>query len=539
MGGICLQCINDTWCLLYVKDADRGEVSIERNGYYSIPKLYALTDTTSFDQSGITATLNQPFLNVRGQGVIIGFVDTGIDYLLDDFQFARGRSKIAAIWDQTIQQENYERDSIFSYGTVYTRDDIDRALQAREQGKDPYETVPSRDTNGHGTFLAGVAAASKTENYMGAAPDSEIVMVKLKPAKQYLRDFFMINEKAEAYSETDIMAGVRFLQVYARKESKPLVICIGLGTGSGPRTGGMPLSSYLNYIAEQVNIVVVTPTGNEANNRGHVSGVAASNTEGSEIEINVGANERGFAMEIWAESQDILSVSITSPSGEIIPRIPARLGTSSIFNFLLEQSQLTVDYRVVETISGYEVIFMRFINPAQGIWKIDVYSLTNIVGSYNAWLPLKEFLTGDTFFLQSDPSTTLTEPSAAERVISVGAYNHVTGAAYISSGRGYTANDMVKPDLVAPGVDVYGVKAGGGYTRKTGTSIAAAHTAGAAALLLTWGVFYKNLPYMGNNEVKSILIRGAVRDNNVVYPDNVYGYGKLDLMESFIKIRTT
>ncbi|MBO5459561.1 MAG: S8 family serine peptidase, partial [Lachnospira sp.] len=265
----------------------------------------------------------------------------------------------------------------------------------------------------------------------------------------------------------------------------------------------------------------------------------ASSTESSQIEINVGANERGFAMEIWAESQDILSVSITSPSGEVIPRIPARLGTSSIFNFLLEQSQLTVDYRVVETVSGYEVIFMRFINPAQGIWKIDVYSLTNIVGSYNAWLPLKEFLTGDTFFLQSDPSTTLTEPSAAERVISVGAYNHVTGAAYISSGRGYTANDMVKPDLVAPGVDVYGVKAGGGYTRKTGTSVAAAHTAGAAALLLTWGVFYKNLPYMGNNEVKSILIRGAVRDNNVLYPDDVYGYGKLDLMESFIKIRTT
>ena len=538
-GEICLQCINDTWCLLYAENTNNTEISVGRDGYYSIPKLYALMDTTSFDESGITATLNQPFLNVRGQGVIIGFVDTGIDYLLEDFQFTKGQSKIAAIWDQTIQQEQYERDSIFSYGTIYTRDDINRALQARAEGKDPYDIVPSRDTNGHGTFLAGVAAASKTESYIGAAPDSDIIMVKLKPAKQYLRDFFLINEKAEAYSETDIMTGVRFLQDYARKEAKPLVICIGLGTGSGPRTGGMPLSDYLSYIAKQVNVVVVTPTGNEANNRGHVSGVAASSTESSQIEINVGANERGFAMEIWAESQDILSVSITSPSGEVIPRIPARLGTSSIFNFLLEQSQLTVDYRVVETVSGYEVIFMRFINPAQGIWKIDVYSLTNIVGSYNAWLPLKEFLTGDTFFLQSDPSTTLTEPSAAERVISVGAYNHVTGAAYISSGRGYTANDMVKPDLVAPGVDVYGVKAGGGYTRKTGTSVAAAHTAGAAALLLTWGVFYKNLPYMGNNEVKSILIRGAVRDNNVLYPDNVYGYGKLDLMESFIKIRTT
>lgn len=279
--------------------------------------------------------------------------------------------------------------------------------------------------------------------------------------------------------------------------------------------------------------------GNEANNRTHVSGVAASNTEGSQIEISVGSNEKGFVLEIWADSLDVLSVSITSPSGENIPRIPARLGSSSIFNFLLEQSQVSVDYRVVETVSGYEVIFMRFINPAEGIWKIDVYSLTNIVGSYNAWLPLKQFMTGDTFFLQSDPSTTLTEPSAAERVISVGAYNHVTGASYISSGRGYTANNLVKPDFVAPGVDVYGVKAGGGYTRRTGTSVAAAHAAGAAALLLTWGVYYKNLPYMGTSEVKSMLIRGAVRDNNILYPDNVYGYGKLNAIEAFIRMRIT
>lgn len=536
MEGICLKCVNDTWCLLYTENIAAQEIRIGREGYYSIPKLYGLMDTTSFDESGITATLNQPFLNVRGQGVVIGFVDTGIDYLLDDFQFARGQTKIAAIWDQTIQQE---QENLFDYGTVYTREDINRALQAKNAGNDPYEIVPSRDTNGHGTFLAGVAAASRTNTYMGAAPDSELIMVKLKPAKKYLKDFYLINEQAEAYSETDIMAGVRFLQYYAEMENKPLVICIGLGTGSGPRTGGVPLSDFLNYMAKQVNTVVVTCMGNEANNRTHVSGRAVSSTEGSQIEISIGANERGFALEIWADSQDVLSVSITSPSGENIPRVPARLGTSSIFNFLLEQSQVSVDYRVVEKVSGYEVIFMRFVTPAQGIWKVDVYSLTNIAGSYNAWLPLKQFMTGDTFFLQSEPSTTLTEPSAAERVISVGAYNHVTGAVYISSGRGYTANNMVKPDFVAPGVDVYGVKAGGGYTSRTGTSVAAAHTAGAAALLLTWGVFYKNLPYMGTNEVKSILIRGAKRDSNTLYPDNVYGYGKLDLMESFIIIRTT
>ena len=551
--GVCISCINDTWCILYTNYPGSRNINIQQ-GYYSVPKLYGLMDTTSFDASGITATLNQPLLNVRGQGVLIGFLDTGIDYLREDFKASGGRTRIAAVWDQTIQSVNYEEDTgeaagteqydreqvqgMVQYGTVYTREDINAALAAEREGQNPYDIVPSRDENGHGTFLAGVAAASETADYIGAAPEAEILMVKLKPAKKYLRDFYLLPERVEAYSETDMMMGVRFLQQYAIREKKPLVICVGLGTASGSRTGALPFADLLNTLARQVNTVVVTCTGNEANNRTHTSGLAVSDTEPSEIEITVGADERGFVMEIWAESLDILSVAITSPSGERISRIPARIDTGGVYNFLLERSQVAVNYRVVESASGYEVIFMRFINPAQGIWKIHVYSLTNIVGRYNAWLPLKQFLSGDTYFLNSNPSTTLTEPGAAERVISVGAYNHITDASYVASGRGYTATGLVKPDFVAPGVDVYGVRAGGGYTTRTGTSVAAAHAAGAAALLLTWGVSDGNLPYMGTNEVKSVLIRGAKRENNTVYPNNIYGYGKMDVIEAFYKLRT-
>ena len=551
--GVCISCINDTWCILYTNYPGSRNINIQQ-GYYSVPKLYGLMDTTSFDASGITATLNQPLLNVRGQGVLIGFLDTGIDYLREDFKASGGRTRIAAVWDQTIQSVNYEEDTgeaagteqydreqvqgMVQYGTVYTREDINAALAAEREGQNPYDIVPSRDENGHGTFLAGVAAASETADYIGAAPEAEILMVKLKPAKKYLRDFYLLPERVVAYSETDMMLGVRFLQQYAIREKKPLVICVGLGTASGSRTGALPFADLLNTLARQVNTVVVTCTGNEANNRTHTSGLAVSDTEPSEIEITVGADERGFVMEIWAKSLDILSVAITSPSGERISRIPERIDTGGVYNFLLERSQVAVNYRVVESASGYEVIFMRFINPAQGIWKIHVYSLTNIVGRYNAWLPLKQFLSGDTYFLNSNPSTTLTEPGAAERVISVGAYNHITDASYAASGRGYTATGLVKPDFVAPGVDVYGVRAGGGYTTRTGTSVAAAHAAGAAALLLTWGVTDGNLPYMGTNEVKSVLIRGAKRENNTVYPNNIYGYGKMDVIEAFYKLRT-
>lgn len=230
---------------------------------------------------------------------------------------------------------------------------------------------------------------------------------------------------------------------------------------------------------------------------------------------------------------------MVSPSGESIPRIPARVGGSNIFRFLLEGTELSVDYRVIEPLAGVELIFFRFTAPAEGIWRLNVYRISNITGEFNVWLPIKAFLTGDTFFIQSNPSFTLTEPAADGSVISVGGYDHVTGADFIDSSRGYTSNGRVKPDIAAPAVNVYGPRAGGGYTRKSGTSIAAAHAAGAAALLLTWGVYFDNERLLGTSGVKYIFVRGAMRENNRQYPNNISGYGRLNLINSFYELRET
>lgn len=549
-GETCNIQIDNNWMVGYARLAAGSRMNVADIGYYPIPKLYGIMDTTSMDASGITATLNQPFLNVQGQGVLIGFIDTGIDYTLDIFKFNTLNTKIGVIWDQSIQGDLETQDASerqlreqlgnnFPYGTMYTKEKINEALRELAAGNDPYNIVPSRDEIGHGTYIAGIAAAARTEEYTGAAPEAEIAVVKLKPAKQYLRDFFLIKEDAKAFEENDIMQGVKFLQDYAGIRRMPLVICFCMGTGSGPRTGATPLGSVLDTAARRPDVVVVTCVGNEANARTHVSGVARSEREPAEIEISVGANEQGFAMEIWASTLDVLSISLTSPSGENIARIPARARTSNVFRFLLENSEVTVDYRIVEPIAGYEVVFLRFIRPAEGIWRINVYSLTNIIGSFNAWLPLRGFMSSDTHFLQSVPETTLTEPSAANWLISVGAYDHVTGASFIDSGRGYTADMRVKPDIAAPGVNVYGPKAGGGYTYRSGTSAAAAHVAGAAALLLTWGVYYGNAPYMQTSDVKYILIRGAARDGGMEYPNNILGYGKMNLINSFVQLRVT
>ncbi|MCI8427221.1 MAG: S8 family peptidase [Lachnospira sp.] len=457
------------------------------------------------------------------------------------FRNSAGNSKIAVLWDQTFKSDTVKDVNVLSnsvpYGELFFKEDIDRILADIDRGEEPQEQSPEIEKNGHGTYVASLA--------IGAAPEAELVIVRLKPAKKYLRDFFLINDSAEAFEESDIMIGVRYLLEYSRSVDKPMVILLGLGTGSGPRTGATPLGNVLNSVAAMSNIVVVTAMGNEANTRGHVKGVAESETNPYTIELNVGNAEKGFVLEIWANTLDVLSVSIVSPSGESNPRIPAKEGETTKLNFILEKSKVEINYQVVESISGYELIFIKFIKPASGIWKINVYSLTNILGSFNAWLPIKAYLSGDTYMLRSIPDTTLTEISADSRVISVGSYNHVTGAVDIDSGRGYAALGWVKPELVAPGINVYGAKSGGGYTYRSGTSAAAAIVAGASALLLCWGVYYENEILLGNNEIKYILIRGAVRRDTLAtdtfeeYPNPVLGYGKMNLFNSFIQLRVT
>lgn len=533
LPGICSQRVNDQWIVAHGELPENRQLNISSLGYFTIPKLYGLmedtADISALDEIGALRILNQGNLNADGSGVLIGFIDTGIDYLLDNFKNTDGRTRIQAIWDQSAMAGI---NSYANFGRIYTYDEINQAITASDTGNDPYLIVPERDENGHGTMMASIAASSYTGGFAGVAPESELLIVKLKETKKYLRDFFLIRDDVPAYEESDIMLAVRFLADYATKLDRPLIIILGLGCASGSRTGASPLAEVLESITKRPDISVVTCMGNEANNKGHYKGTITSALDPDIIEINVGSIGKGFAMEIWSESLDILSVSIESPSGEFIPRIPARMGSSMQYTFLYERSTITVDYQITENVAGMEVILIRFISPVEGTWKLYVYSLTNIKGTYNAWLPLKNFSEQDIYFLKSDPDITLTTPAAAQRVISVGAYNHYTGAAYYESGRGYTADGRIKPDLVAPGAGVYGVMPSG-PAKGTGTSYAAAYVGGCVALLYSYEINTKGVQTVNHNEIKAELIRGAMRTEYMMYPNPVMGYGKLNIYTTF------
>lgn len=505
--------------------------------YSQIPKLFAPLDTTSLEVSGILRVQNQPFLGYTGENILIGFLDTGIDYTLDAFRRPDGISRIVGLWDQTIPSETPPYDC--GYGTAYTNTDLNRALNS----DNPYNIVPSRDENGHGTFVAGVAAGSadSPENFIGAAPGASIAMVKLKPAKQNLRNYFLIQEEAVAFQETDIMMGIHYLLNLAGELRQPLVLCIALGTNQGDHSGNAPLERQLSFLMDYLGCFGAVAAGNETGLAHHYYQPLTNSFEAVPAEILVDENTRGFLLEIWAEAPDLFGVSITSPLGENIPRIPPRPGYRTTLTFTAEQTVLEISYEIAEYASGVQLITLRFQDPTPGIWRLSITASGTSFGSYHMWLPIESFISPGTVFLSPNPYTTLTVPSTASPVLTVSTYDAYTGNLFIHSSRGPVRAGTSKPDFAAPGVNVYGPAVSNveglpplnKYIRRTGSSAACAITAGAVALLLNWNARRPFPRNMTNRTVKDYLTRAANRQDTLLYPNWEWGYGTLNLYQVF------
>ena len=272
----CIQNIGEKFVAEYFDRDEVPQLSIRTYGYSIIPKCFGLLDTLALETTGILQLQNQPALSLRGQGIFIGFVDTGISYELPCFRNADGSTRIRSIWDQSIPAGEKNTPQGFLYGTEYTQKEINEALEQEH----PRELVPVTDEDGHGTMLASIACGSEDlqAGFTGAAPYAELLVVKLKPAKPYLKDFFYIPQEMPAYQENDIMAAVEYLEETARKLGRPLILCLGLGTNNGSHSGGSNLSELLDDIAGRWRRCAVVATGNEANARHHFYGKSDGNS---------------------------------------------------------------------------------------------------------------------------------------------------------------------------------------------------------------------------------------------------------------------
>lgn len=544
----CFNYVSRDFAILHLPLEQALPITLSRYSYESIPKLYGLQDTTALEISGISPVFEQPALNAAGRGVLIGFIDTGIDYTNPLFRNPDGTTRIYNIWDQSVSGESApEEVPGFQplYGTVYSREQINQALASEA----PYEIVPTRDTDGHGTFMAGVAAGNRIslpEPFSGAAPEASLAIVKLKPAKQYLRDFFLISPEVPAYQENDIMAAVSYLLGLANQYQMPLVLYLGAGTSQGAHDGTSPLSLQLQDLIGTQGLFLSAAAGNEAGYHHHYFGRLSENQDFDDAEIRVGSREAGFCLELWAKNPELYTVGFVSPSGEIVERIPLVLGRDTVIPFRLDASRITLSYLPNETNSGSQLIFMRFETPAPGIWHVRVYPVLSIHGQFHMWLPMHGFLSEETLFLRPDPDTTITDPGNSLMPTTVSTFDHLNNSIYIHSSRGYTRDGQIKPDLAAPGVRVQGPavqqenKAGTTLpvlTWRTGSSVAAAITAGAAAVLLSWGIASGNEKSLTSTSLKATLIRGADRNPGFSWPNRQWGFGTLNLYQSFLQMR--
>lgn len=534
---VCRVPVDEQYRVWFVERAVVTPLNISHYVYQYVPKLYGLMQET-FDRQNLSDTgiirVQRPPLSLTGMGTVVTIIDTGIDYTEPVFKNPDGTTRILAIWDQTLKSSDYPQFHApegIPYGLEFSREDINRALRGET------EPLPTKDQNGHGTAMASVAAGSSLGNgleFLGAAPECDIVVVKLKEAKQYLKDYYLIRDGAIAFQENDIMFGIKYAQSFNIPLQRPVIMCLGIGTNMGDHAGNSALDTYLNHTSARRGQTVVVCGGNEGNAAHHFSQLLSQSAYVEEapyenVEIRVGEGEKGFMLEMWGNTPNIFDASIRSPGGETIPEFRLGLGQSLTYSFVYERTLITIESIIVEQGSGDELITFRFDAPTPGVWNIRVSVSGRPQNAvFHMWLPITDFLTSDTYFLNSSPYTTLTEPSLTRNVLTTSTYDSRNNSFYVNSGRGYTRDNEIKPDVAAPGVLVPTIRG-----TRTGSSMGAALTAGAVAQFMEWAVVRENDRLAEGKEVKNYFIRGAEREDYLTYPNREWGYGRMNISGTF------
>ena len=459
--------------------------------------------------------------NLFGKGVLIGIIDSGIDYSHPDFINEDGTTRIVALWDQTIPGNPPEG---FDIGTLYTREQINQALKTEMPQR--LNIVPSTDLSGHGTHIAGIAAGNGRASrglYRGIASESELIIVKLG-----------LSVGNSFPSTVQLMEGIEFVTNKAIELGMPIATNISNGNNYGSHTGSALLETYIDDAVNRWKANIIIGTGNEGTSGNHAQGVLTMG-ENAIVEIAVSNYEFSISIQIWKNYYDHFDITIVHPNGTRVGPIPRILGKQQ---FIIAQTEILLYYGDPTPYNIQQEIYIELIPTGNyvnsGLWYIELVPKKIVTGIYDMWLPAGRVKNPETRFLLSSEFTTLTIPSTSYRAISVGAYDSYTDSYAPFSGRGFTRNTMIKPDMVAPGVNINSCQPGGGYTIKSGTSMATPFVTGSAALLMEWGIVNKNDPYLYGEKLKSFLINGC-RQLRIesTYPNRTLGYGALCLRNTF------
>ncbi|TOY08624.1 peptidase S8 [Clostridioides difficile] len=466
------------------------------------------------EEMGVNFFKNNPNINITGRGTLISIADTGIDYLHPDFIYPDGTSKIVYLWDQT--KEGTPPDG-FYIGTEYTREDINRAIAENDPSL-------SQDEVGQGTMLSGICSGLGNVNseYAGIAEDSELIIIKLGKIDGF-------------YNSAMLFAASQYAYKKAFELRRPLVINMSLGTSS---LAGLTNRSNSEKAFFTRGLCITAGAGNEGNTQTHTSGIIPHVGGSVEVELELNEDEEELSLELWLNRPDKADVIIVSPTGEESKSVGISNYNKVTGLFDLEGTEYSITYIYPTTFSGQQFTNVTLKNAKRGVWKIRLVGVYIITGRYNLYLPNRELLKSGTRFREVDPFYTINYPAIQDDLITVGAYNTINGSLWQSSSRGPTIEDRLKPDIVAPGVNIIAAYPGNTYATITGTAAASAHAAGAAAMYFQYTFVdgrYPNQAYV--QKIKTFMQAGARKDSNTVYPNTNSGYGLLDVRGMFDVLR--
>lgn len=444
-------------------------------------------------------------VNLLGKGVLVSVIDSGIDITHPEFIDINGNTRILNLWDQSLKYNDNSG--------VYTRQDINDIL--RDTANDNINAVNTRDSSGHGTAVGGIIAT--------CVPEADLLIVKLNP------------DAEDAYPRTtSLMLAIDYAVRYATLYNLPHVINLSFGNNYGSHDGNSVLEHYISSLSGKSKLSIAVGTGNDGNTGRHTR-IFVDDNRISDVEVLVPEYTTGINIQVWQSYLDNIDISLITPEGTVLGPFS---GYQEVITYRLYDMNIQIINGYPTPINRNRETYIALIPDGsyirEGIWTIRLRGRNISNGIVDIWLPVAASTSTDVHFLRPVADVTLTIPSSARGVISVGAYNQNTLTYAPFSGRGYNADGIIKPDIVAPGVNIDVPVSGGGYTYVSGTSFATPFVASACAMLMQWGIVNENDLYLYGEKIRAYLIKGAKRlptYNDL--PNEMLGYGALCVRDSF------